>query len=148
MEEVLTGETIDTAAELERRAAELLSQLGIIATADPSSGISPAELAATIMRTLGLPDIQALRPRLIPEHTIFGRQVAEDRETLVSGIADALARAPDGRVEVIVDWKSDTVMNSSKLNHYRSQLDIYRKCTGAKRALLVLMTSGSVNELA
>jgi ATP-dependent exoDNAse (exonuclease V) beta subunit len=126
----------------------LLSQRRLIAAADPKSGISPAELAATVVRTLTLPEIQALRPRLIPEHTIYCRQVAEDGETLISGIADALARGPDGRVEVVVDWKSDTIMNASKLNHYRSQLDTYRKYTGAKRALLVLMTLGSVNELA
>lgn len=52
MEEVLTGETQDTSAELERRAAELLVQLGRESSADPKFGIAPKELAATVVRTL------------------------------------------------------------------------------------------------
>ena len=74
MEEVLLGETNDGAAYLERRARELLAQLGIEPTEDPKSGISPAELAATVVRTLNLPEIQKLRPRLLPELPIFGHQ--------------------------------------------------------------------------
>ena len=74
MEEVLLGETNDGAAYLERRARELLAQLGIEPTDDPKSGISPAELAATVVRTLDLPEIQKLRPRLLPELPIFGHQ--------------------------------------------------------------------------
>lgn len=65
MEEVLTGETQDTPAELERRAADLLAQLGREPSADPKSGIPPREVAATVARTLLLPEIAALRPRLI-----------------------------------------------------------------------------------
>jgi exodeoxyribonuclease-5 len=63
-------------------------------------------------------------------------------ETLVSGIADAVARDVNDKIEVIVDWKSD--VDSNKLAAYRTQLGDYRKQTGAERALLVLMTGGTI----
>ena len=68
-------------------------------------------------------------------------------EILISGIADAVAADASGRIEVVIDWKSDVVMNGDKLDAYRGQLDGYRKNTGAVRALLVLMTTGKVIEL-
>ena len=66
MEEVLTGETSATAAELHRRAEELMAQLELEPNSDPASGISPAELAATVERTLALPEVGELRERLLP----------------------------------------------------------------------------------
>ena len=72
MEEVLTGEITDGISDLTRRAAELLSQLGITPAADAKSGLVPAELAGTITKTLRIPEIKTLRPRLVPEHTIYG----------------------------------------------------------------------------
>ena len=115
MEEVLTGETQDTAAELERRATELLIQLGREPSVDPKIGIAPKELAATIMRTLNLPEIAALRPRLVPELTVFGSTSDGTTETLVSGIADAVAPDANDGIEAIIDWKSDVEMNSDRL---------------------------------
>jgi ATP-dependent exoDNAse (exonuclease V) beta subunit len=142
MEEVLTGETQDTAAELERRATELLIQLGQEPSVDPKIGIAPKELATTIMRTLYLPEIAALRPRLMPELTVFGSTRDGTTETLVSGIADAVA--PDGNdgIEAIIDWKSDGEINADRLAAYRTQLSDYRRQTSAKRAILVFMTAG------
>ena len=66
----------------------------------------------------------------------------------MSGIADATVADPAGNIEVIVDWKSDVVVDTNKFNTYRGQLDAYRKSTGAERALLVFMTAGKVIELA
>jgi hypothetical protein len=54
---------------------------------------SPGELAATVARTLNLPEIQKLRPRLLPELPIFGHQDVGNSEILISGIADAVAAA-------------------------------------------------------
>jgi exodeoxyribonuclease-5 len=144
MEEVLTGETQDTSAELERRATELVIQLGQKPSVDPKIGIAPKELAATIIRTLTLPEIAALRPRLVPELTVFGSTSDGTTETLISGIADAVA--PDGNdgIEAIVDWKSDVEINSDRLAGYLKQLGAYRRETGAERAILVLMTAGKV----
>ena len=76
MEEVLTGETSATAAELRRRAEELMAQLGLVPVSDPASGISPAELAATVEHTVTPPEVWELRERLLPEHSIFGHESA------------------------------------------------------------------------
>jgi ATP-dependent exoDNAse (exonuclease V) beta subunit len=146
MEEVLTGETSVTPAELRRRAEELIGQLGLESEIDPARGISPVELAATVERTLGLPEVTQLRERLVPEHTVFGRETTPVGEILISGVADAVALDAEGGIDTIIDWKSDVDPSQSTLIHYFKQLDEYRRHTGAKRALLVLMTAGKVME--
>jgi ATP-dependent exoDNAse (exonuclease V) beta subunit len=148
MEEVLLGETDDGGAYLERRARELVAQLGIEPADDPKCGIAPAELAAAVVRTINLPEIKQLRPRLLPELPIFGHQDAGDSEILISGIADAVALDEAGGTEAVVDWKSDTDASLKLMEHYRRQIDDYRKRTGAKRALIVMMTSGKTVEVA
>jgi exodeoxyribonuclease-5 len=146
MEEVLTGEAPDDAKAIAHRATELLSQLGVAPSADPKLGIAPTELAETIMRTLRLPEILSLRSRLVPEYAVYGHMTGTGGDILVAGIADAVAIDDDGRVEVVVDWKSDVFVNHAKLDVYRGQLETYQKNTSAKRALLVLMTEGKILE--
>jgi ATP-dependent exoDNAse (exonuclease V) beta subunit len=144
MEEVLTGETSSTAADLHARALELLRQLGIEPKLDPQTGISAAELAATVERTLKIPEIAQLRERLVPEHTVFGHKTTPVAEVLISGIADAVAADGEGGIDVVIDWKSDVDPSPATIAHYRKQIEEYRAQTGAKRALLVLMTPSKV----
>jgi len=144
MEEVLNGETDDDLEALVARAQELMAQLSIAPSDKASDDISPHELAQTIVRTLNIPEIAELRPRLVPEHTIYGSQASDDGEIIVSGIADAVAYDAEGRIEVIVDWKSDVDIDAERLNSYRGQLSVYRQQTGASFGFLVLMTSGKV----
>jgi ATP-dependent exoDNAse (exonuclease V) beta subunit len=146
MEEVLTGETSATAAGLHRRAEELMAQLGLEPVSDPASGISPAELAATVERTLVIPEVAQLRERLLPEHSIFGHESTAAGEILVAGVADAVALDAQGGIETIVDWKSDVAPSQSTIAHYFKQIDEYRRHSGAKRALLVMMTAGRIME--
>ena len=54
------------------------------------------------------------------------------------------AKCADGRIEVIVDWKSDVELDKERLNSYRGQLDAYRRHMGAPHAFLVLMTPGTI----
>jgi hypothetical protein len=146
MEEVLTGETSAAPAELHRRAAELVRQLGLEPVGDPSTGISPTELAGTVERTFALPEIAELRDRLIPERSIFGHENTPAGEIFVTGVADAVALDADGLPETIVDWKSDVAPNQSTIAHYFKQIGEYCRHTGAKRALLVLMTPSKIIE--
>jgi ATP-dependent helicase/nuclease subunit A len=129
------------------RAEELLSQLDGDRAAGNARTIAPTELAATVTRTLQLPQIAELRPRLLPERTIYGRETCGNEETLISGIADALALAPDSTIDVVVDWKSDVDPDTASLAPYRAQLGTYRAVTGTSRALLVMMTAGKVIEV-
>ena len=144
MEEVLNGEIDDDLDALVARAKELMAQLSITPSDRASDGISPREVAQTIVRTLNIPEIAELRPRLVPEHTIYGSQASDDGEIIVSGIADAVAYDAKGRIEVIVDWKSDVDMDAERLNSYRGQLAAYQQHTGASHAFLVLMTAGKI----
>ena len=114
MEEVLNGETEDGLEALVARASELLAQLSIMPSGSQRWNL-PSELAQTIVRTLNIPEIAQLRPRLVPEHTIYGNQANDDGEIIVSGIADAVAYDADGRIEIIVDWKSDVDIDVSTL---------------------------------
>lgn len=144
MEEALNGETQDTVAELERRAEELTAPLGREPSVDPKSGIAPKDLAATIVRTLKLPEIAALRPCLTPEHTVFGGRSDGRNKILVWGIADAVALAANGGIKSIIDWKSDVEIGTENLSAYRTRLGDYCRQTCVERGLLVLMTAGTI----
>ncbi|WP_210161761.1 PD-(D/E)XK nuclease family protein, partial [Bradyrhizobium japonicum] len=144
IEEVLTGEACDARADLETRAAELIRQVGHEPAEDPKIGISAVELAATVLRTLALPDVVTLRPRLVPELPLFGSQTHEGGEVLLSGQVDAIAFDEAGAIDAVVDWKSDVAPDAPSIGHYRQQIADYRKQTNAKRALLVFMTTGQV----
>ena len=148
IEEVLTGEAGDAKADLEAHAADLIRQMGQEPAADPKAGICAAELAGTVLRTLALPEVAALRPRLVPELPVFGTEVRDGDEILLSGQADAVAFDETGAIDVVVDWKSDVAPEPSSIGHYRQQIGDYRKQTKAKRALLVFMTTGQVVDVA
>lgn len=150
MEEVLSGETAADADSLEGRAIELLAQLGETPVEDPAKGLTPKELAQVVGNTLALPEITALRDRLLAEFTVFGHRTDPanpEVETAVSGIADAVSLGSDGKIEVVVDWKSDVSPNSAMREKYRSQIRDYIQASGAERGLLVYMTLGKVDEV-
>ena len=147
MEEVLTGELSADVERLTIRAIELLTQLDHDPAAGNKGDIVPAELATTILRTLNLPEIAELRPRLLPEFRVYGSETSGNGEMLTSGIADAIALGTDASINVVIDWKSDVDLDAARLDHYRGQLATYRKATGATLALLVMMTTGRVIEL-
>ncbi|MCR6645841.1 MAG: hypothetical protein NVV62_15630 [Terricaulis sp.] len=144
MEEVLTGEVLETEAALIERAAELIRALGHSPVADPATGLSAEELAACVARTLALPDIVALRPGLLAEFPVYAAQAADGVEAVTAGIADALTLTAEGRPAVVVDWKSDVTPAPEALDHYRAQVRAYLSMTGAERGLIVLMSSGTV----
>lgn len=144
MEEVLTGETPEEEAALAERAGVLIRALGQSPVADPAKGLSPQELAACVIRTLGLPDIVAIRPGLLAEFPVYTAHAADGGETVTAGIADALAMTAEGRPAVVVDWKSDVRPAPGTLDHYYAQVRAYLDMTGAERGLIVLMTSGAV----
>ena len=65
----------------------------------------------------------------------------------MAGIADAIALDAEGRPRVVVDWKSDVDPAPETVEHYRAQVRTYLDMTGAKRGLIVMMTSGRVVEI-
>ena len=144
MEEMLTGEALGDAGPLQARAAELVAQLGIEDTQDASSGPSSTEMAATVERTLQLPEIAELRPRLVPEFRVYASAIEGCTATLTAGIVDAVAIDEKGHIDVIVDWKSDVNPGAEQVAMYRKQVRDYLQSTGAQIGLIVFLGSDRV----
>ena len=144
IEEVLTEETPETEADLVSRGQALIQMMGQPVADDPSQGLAPAELAACVLRALSIPEIAALRPGLLPEFPVYASTPTEEGESVVSGIADAIAFSPAGAPEVVVDWKTDVAPTRQALEHYQAQVRDYLDITEARRGLIVLVTSGTV----
>ena len=148
IEEVLTGETAETPPALAARAETLIRALGLPVMHNPAQGLAPAELAGCVVRTLSLPEVAALRPRLVPELPVYGSIATDTYEEATAGIVDAIAFGPDGTPDVVIDWKSDVDPSPETLEHYRAQVRAYLDMTGAERGLIVAVTSGTVHPVA
>ena len=144
MEEILTGETQGAAAAVTARANVLIGELGYSSASDPGLGVSAEEVSACVMRTLALPEIAVLRVGLLAEVPLYTSRADCGEEIATAGIADALTLSADGRPDIVVDWKSDVNPTPSTLDHYHQQVRSYLRMTGAKRGLIVLMTTGTV----
>ena len=144
MEEVLSGETAESRASLMARAEALIRATGHRIAEDPARGLSPAELANCVVRTLSLPEIALLKPRLMPELPVYASTMKDTQEEVTAGVADAIAFDADGAPQVVVDWKSDVTLKTENLEHYCSQVRAYLDMTQAERGLVVAMTSGTV----
>ncbi|MGY3610817.1 MULTISPECIES: PD-(D/E)XK nuclease family protein [unclassified Bradyrhizobium] len=105
MEEVLTGELAEDVERFAARARELLAEL-VVEPGETTILPDANEIAATAWRTLQLPDIAALRERLIPEWPVYA--LLKDRSTpeALAGRIDAIAYDGD-RADIVIDWKSD-----------------------------------------
>jgi exodeoxyribonuclease-5 len=80
----------------------------------------------------------------VPELTVFSAQTNADHTIYVGGVVDALARQPDGSIELIVDWKTDVSPSAQQVELYRGQVRDYLDATGAPEALLVFVTTGQI----
>jgi ATP-dependent exoDNAse (exonuclease V) beta subunit len=147
LEEVLTGET-EEGDTLELRARTLLSELGVTEAARAEDGPHAPELAASVRRALGIPEVAALRDRLLPEMTVFSAEPAGQGTIYVGGVADAVAFDGGNNVDVVVDWKSDVEPATAVVDLYREQVRDYLAATGGKEGLLVFVTSGRVERVA
>ena len=141
MEELLTGELSEEGPAIVARAKVLTEQLIGSQAAEPRPVLHPEEAAATVMRTLRLPDIAPLRPFLIPELAVWSSSA--DGRQMVSGRSDAVV-VEEGRISAIVDWKSDVAPSAEDRNSYLAQLSDYLVATGADRGAIAYMTLGEV----
>ena len=144
IEEVLTGETAETEPALTARAGALIRALALPVMDDPAQGLSPAELVGCVLRVLSLPEVIALRPRLVPEFPVYASTETDTHEEAAAGIVDAIAYSPDGAPHAVIDWKSDVDPSPETLEHYRTQVRAYLDITGAEHGLVVAVTSGIV----
>ncbi|VVS98488.1 ATP-dependent endonuclease [Sphingomonas aurantiaca] len=143
-EEVLTGETADDVAALVGRAADLIRDLGREPGTDPAKSLSPDEMGTVVANTLALPEIAAIRGRLLPELPVYGLGQEDGVELATFGIVDALCIGEDGKPELVIDWKSDVNPSAAASEHYRSQVRSYLAVTGIPKGMVVFVTSGSI----
>jgi CRISPR-associated exonuclease Cas4 len=142
MEEVLTGELREDVAAFGARARALIGELAV--DTDDGAHLPEAdEIAATAWRTLQLPDIAALRPRLLPEWPIYALLADGPAPTALAGRIDAVAYEDD-QAAVVLDWKSDIAPTEEDVRVHAGQLQDYLLVTGSPRGALVYMTSGAV----
>jgi ATP-dependent exoDNAse (exonuclease V) beta subunit len=69
-------------------------------------------------------------------------------ETILTGVADAVAADGQGCTTVVIDWKSDIAADPKRREQYRGQLRDYLNALGAQQGLLVYVTEGSVERVA
>jgi ATP-dependent exoDNAse (exonuclease V) beta subunit len=145
LEEVLTGETAEQREALQARAAELAGQLE---DTPGTTSLDVAEAAGAVLRGLALPQIRAVRDRLVPECTVAASTIVADIERVTLGVADAVARESDGTLSLVVDWKSDVDPAPETVAQYRAQVAAYVAACGAAEGLLVFLTTGRVERVA
>ena len=148
MDEILNGIIPEDAGKLAERARTLIDQLGSVSSEEPRKGPCPQEMADTIVKTLNLPIVRDYRLRLLPEINVHG--VDEQRPgslKLVSGVADAIATDEAGRVDLVIDWKSDIELIPAALKEHRAQLRQYLKLTSSPLGAVIYMTIGQVDEV-
>ena len=144
LEEVLTGETEDDLSVLTERAGVLIGALGQPIVEDPAKGLSAAEIAGCVARTLALPEIVVLRPSLVPEFPVYASALVGDVEQATAGVTDATSFAANGKPQVVIDWKSDVDPAPETIEHYRAQVRNYLGTMGIENGLIVFATSGTV----
>ena len=104
-------------------------------------------MAEALQRTLHLSEVVALRPHLVPELHVYAATYADRTVTLTAGVADAVVTNERGRIDAVVDWKSDVDPVAAQIDIYRGQVLDYLAATGARRGLIVFMTSGRVEHV-
>jgi ATP-dependent exoDNAse (exonuclease V) beta subunit len=145
LEEVLTGETAEQRQALQARATELAEQLD---DTPGATNLDVAEAAGAVLRGLALPEIRAVRDRLVPECTVSASVMVADIEHVTLGVADAVARAADCACSVVVDWKSDVDPTPETVAQYRAQVAAYLAACDAAEGWLVFLTTGRVERVA
>ena len=139
LEEVLTGEVTEEEEKLQARAAELATQLGNVPGAEE---LNANEAARTVLRGLTLPEIVAVRDRLVPECTVAASETTDEAEHVTLGVADAVVPETDGALSLVVDWKSDVDPAPETVAGYKTQVAAYLAATGARRGLIVFLSLG------
>jgi ATP-dependent exoDNAse (exonuclease V) beta subunit len=138
LEEVLTGELLEDEAALTSRAGTLTLEL---ADAPGAATVSSLEMAQSVLRGLALPDVRAVRNRLVAECSVASSFMTEGVEDITLGIADAVVMNAEGGIELVVDWKSDVDPSLATVASYRAQVSAYLRACGATKGLIVFLTS-------
>lgn len=152
MEEILTGELSDAKSEIEARSLQLIEQV-VAKDLRKLPDLFPEELTRCVVDTLALPQIVAIRPRLIPELATAARHDVDGKIKITYGVMDAaeIVQRPDdpGKADIncVVDWKSDLRPTPKTISGYVEQVRKYLETKTIKRGLIVFMSTGKIVEV-
>jgi ATP-dependent exoDNAse (exonuclease V) beta subunit len=90
------------------------------------------------------PSRHEMPPDAAPEMTVFSPHANAAHTIYVGGVVDALARQPDGSIDLVIDWKTDVDPDLQQIELYRRQVRDYLDATGAPEGLLVFVTTGQL----
>jgi ATP-dependent exoDNAse (exonuclease V) beta subunit len=139
LEEMLTGELPEDAMAVQLRATDLAAQLAAL-DGNELEAPDPTECATTALRARELPAIAALWPTLEPEVAIYS---SDPHGVLLAGRVDAIS-VVDGRIDAVLDWKSDLEPAAAERAAHVGQLSDYLKAVGAPRGAIVYLTLNEV----
>lgn len=139
LEEMLTRELPSNANDVLRRSTELLAQLAAL-EGEQIEMPDAAECATLVLNVGRLPAIAPLWDMLEPEVPIYG---TEPTGTLIAGRADAVA-IEDGRIQIVLDWKSDLDPDKATRADHAKQLSDYLDIVGVPKGAIVYVTGGEV----
>ncbi len=139
LEEMVTGELVAELTPISARAVELGEQLRALEAAEVIHP-DPRECATTALRVRRHPQLDPLWPTLHAEISLL---TTDADGALVAGRADAISIV-DGRVEAVLDWKSDLDPSSVERAAHASQIQSYLQVTGASRGALVYLSLGEI----
>ena len=92
-------------------------------------------------------EVADLREKLMAEYSVYANMIDDKNVTLTAGIADAVALDNDGRIETVIDWKSDVSPGSTEVQMYRAQVRDYLAATGARVGLIIFLSTGHVERV-
>jgi ATP-dependent exoDNAse (exonuclease V) beta subunit len=139
MEEMVTGELAGDEVALAERAGQLAAELRAF-EGEEELHPNPDECAATAIRARQMPELISLWPSLQAEVPLFA---VDADDVLIAGRADALS-VVNGRIEVVIDWKSDLNPTAAERAAYVGQVAAYMRVTGAPRGALVYLSRREV----
>ncbi len=140
IEEIITGET--HREDLSCRAQQLSDQIHTSFEIHPPVVMDTEEISFRIQRTLDLPPISHLLGSLVPECPVYNVVSDTEKESVITGIADAISFSSDGSPQLIIDWKSGRATS-----HHQQQIGAYMNAAGISKGLLVYIDSGEIKEV-
>jgi hypothetical protein len=87
-------------------------------------------------------------PRPLQSHPLCRRIPIQIVALQTSGVADAVVIADDGKIDAVIDWKSDVDPDPALVELYRGQVRDYLAATKAPKGLIVFLTSGRIEKVA
>ncbi len=135
IEDVLAGVLPEAIVALSRRAERIASDLRV-------DSFRAEEAASYALRALAAAAPYRRRYRIVSEYPVYASAARDGVEEVTIGAADAVALDVEGRIAVVLEWKTDDAPSSSTVARYVAQVRTYVRATGADEGIIVFASDG------